>query len=319
MMWATVGALATLELLIARVTGGPVAAADVGAAAALWLALAALSRAHPRAVLLPLVVYGLGLLTPVVLHLPAWHVLSLVVGALLVVVFRRRLEVRWLLGGVAGCAALALLMVGVDEGAWPSASLLGGLAGATALCLALGRWSPLLVPLALVPDASSESWTAEGEAPDAPDVVLITIDTLRYDHAVEMESVRWLQRRGTLLQAQAPSPWTLPSMATLMTGLPPEDHGGLRLRNGYSPFTGATLAQHYQGLGYHTAATAENPFVGEAFGFSQGFDRFRHDGGTRFAIPRVPWTKTARPVGAMALARMGILGRSPCKANGADR
>ena len=27
MMWATVGALATLELLIARVTGGPVAAA----------------------------------------------------------------------------------------------------------------------------------------------------------------------------------------------------------------------------------------------------------------------------------------------------
>ena len=144
MMWATVGALATLELLIARVTGGPVAAADVGAAAALWLALAALSRAHPRAVLMPLVIYGLGLLTPVVLHLPAWHVLSLVVGALLVVVFRRRVEVRWLLGGVAACAALALLMVGVDERAWPSAALLGGLAGVTALCLALGRWSPLL-------------------------------------------------------------------------------------------------------------------------------------------------------------------------------
>ncbi len=308
--FATIGAMATLELLLARVTGGTQAPTDVGAAAALWLTLALLSGLHRRASLVALLIYALGLLTPSLLHLPAWHLLSLSVAALLVVVMRDRLEVRRLLLALAGVAVLALVMMGIDQRCWPGWELACALFVATGACLALGRWSPLLVPIALVPTLEDESWTAEG-ATEGPDVVLITVDTLREDLAKDMESVAWLEQQGTRLQAQAPSPWTLPSMATLMTGLPPEEHGALRVPGGFSAMTGRTLAEHFEGLGYDTAATAENPFLGTTFGFGRGFARFRHEGQTPFALPRVPWTHSARPLGAMLLARLGVLHETP--------
>lgn len=308
--FAIVGAMATLELLLARVTGGVVEATDVGAAAVLWLALALLAQLHRKLLLLPLVVYGLGLLTPTLLHLPAWHVLSAVVAALLVLLLRDRLEARPLLLGLGGVAALALVMTGVDQHQAPSAELAVGLTLVLGACVGLGRWAPVLLPLALIAAPDGESWRVEGEA-EGRDVVLITIDTLRVDAADDMRSVSWLENRGLRLQAQAPSPWTLPSMATLMTGLPPHEHGGLRVEGGFSAMGGPTLAEHYEGLGYDTAATAENPFVGSPFGFDRGFARFRHEGEQRFALPRVPWTATARPLGATLLARLGLLPRTP--------
>ena len=309
--YATVGALATLELLLARATGGPVSPSDVGAAALLWLVLALASSFRREVLLVPVVLYALGLLTPTVLHLPAWHVLSAVVAALLVVVLRRRMEVRALLGGLSVVAALSLTLVAADEQAWPPFTVALGTVGACGTCVALGRWSALLVPLALVPSFNEGDPASPEDPASGPDVVLISIDTLRFDAAEGMESVRWLTRRGTLLQAQAPSPWTLPSMATLMTGLEPHEHGGLRVSGGYSAFAGPTLAEHYGALGYETAATAENPFVGAPFGFDRGFDRFLHDGGWRFAMPRVPWTRTARPLAGTLLAQVGLLARTP--------
>jgi hypothetical protein len=308
--YATVGALATLELLLARATGGPVSPSDVGAAALLWLVLALASSFRRELLLVPLVLYAVGLLTPVVLHLPAWHVLSGVVVALLVVVLRRRTAVRPLLAGVGAVAALSLTLVAADEQAWPPWTVALGVFAACGACLALGRWSPLLVPVALVPTLDEGEWSPSEDA-SGPDVVLISIDTLRFDAAEGMKSVHWLTRRGSLLQAQTPSPWTLPSMATLMTGLEPHEHGGLRISGGYSAFSGPTLAEHYQDQGYNTAATAENPFVGAPFGFDRGFDVFLHDGGTRFAMPRVPWTRTARPLAGTLLAQTGLLSRTP--------
>ena len=117
---AHVGALATFELLLARLTGGPVSPADVGAAAALWLLMAAVAGMHRRGVLVALVVYALGLLTPTVLHLPSWHVLSGVVAALLVVLLRDRLQVRltyalWTLDEITQLEALGQVLATVDR------------------------------------------------------------------------------------------------------------------------------------------------------------------------------------------------------------
>jgi len=69
-----------------------------------------------------------------------------------------------------------------------------------------------------------------------PNVVLICIDTLRHDRvrpgnaeAPEIPQIAELARDGIVFErATAQSPWTLPSVASVMTGLPPAVHGAGR-------------------------------------------------------------------------------------------
>jgi len=66
--------------------------------------------------------------------------------------------------------------------------------------------------------------TAQG----AP-LVVITVDTLRSDMAAEMESWRWLERRGaTWPRAMSASSWTWPALVTLWSGVAAEEHGSGR-------------------------------------------------------------------------------------------
>ncbi len=74
------------------------------------------------------------------------------------------------------------------------------------------------------------------EAPTSPpNLILISIDTLRADHlgtyGYERDTSPHLDafaRRGVVFEnALAPSSWTLPSHATMMTGLAPIRHGAL--------------------------------------------------------------------------------------------
>jgi arylsulfatase A-like enzyme len=108
------------------------------------------------------------------------------------------------------------------------------------------------------------------------------IDTLRADAvsaygAVEgtTPSFDALALRGLLYErAYAPSPWTLPSHASLLTGFELERHGvGVAGRMGLrAEFT--TLAERLSEAGYQTAGFSENPLVSGLFGFDQGFERF---------------------------------------------
>jgi arylsulfatase A-like enzyme len=108
------------------------------------------------------------------------------------------------------------------------------------------------------------------------------IDTLRADAvsaygAVEgtTPSFDALASRGLLYErAYAPSPWTLPSHASLLTGVGVDRHGvgisgRMRLR---AEFT--TLAERLSDAGYQTVGFSENPLVSDLFGFDQGFERF---------------------------------------------
>lgn len=121
---------------------------------------------------------------------------------------------------------------------------------------------------------------------DAPDVLLITIDTLRadrlgsYGHAEASTPVLDdLARRGARFEeAIAPVPLTLPSHASILTGVTPLVHG-VRDNAGFA--LGAappTLAEALRDAGYETAAFVSGFPLHRRFGLARGFasydDRF---------------------------------------------
>ncbi len=115
-----------------------------------------------------------------------------------------------------------------------------------------------------------------------PSILLVVIDTLRADAVSAYGVVEdttpvfdALAAQGLLYgRAYAPSPWTLPSHASLLTGLGVDRHGvGVAGRMGLrAEFT--TLAERLSDAGYQTAGFSENPLVSGLFGFEQGFERF---------------------------------------------
>jgi arylsulfatase A-like enzyme len=122
------------------------------------------------------------------------------------------------------------------------------------------------------------------EAPASPpNLILISIDTLRADHlgiyGYERDTSPNLDafgREGVVFEnTAAPSGWTLPSHATMMSGLAPQRHGAVgarfRIRDDVP-----LLAEQLSEAGYHTAAVANGPFVGERFGFDRGFGSFHY-------------------------------------------
>jgi arylsulfatase A-like enzyme len=127
--------------------------------------------------------------------------------------------------------------------------------------------------------------------PAAPDVVLVVIDTLRADHvssygyslpttphldALAARSDRYTQCRST-------APWTVPSHASMFTGLFPFEHGCDAYRKedkiiDTRPLdpSQCTLAEALKEAGYRTGGFAANTiYLSEKFGFAQGFDTYR--------------------------------------------
>ncbi len=94
-----------------------------------------------------------------------------------------------------------------------------------------------------------------------PNVVLISIDTLRsdrmslygYPRDTTPELVRWVESRGAVVfeNAVAPAPWTLPSHVSMMTGLDAISHG-VNYNRG-APESLHMLAEDLSQAGYATA------------------------------------------------------------------
>jgi arylsulfatase A-like enzyme len=112
-------------------------------------------------------------------------------------------------------------------------------------------------------------------------VVLVSIDTLRPDHLgaygyerATSPNLDALARDGVLFEsAWAPSPWTLPSHASMLTGLSPYRHGAVARDDGIRPdvpLLAETLREH----GYATVGMVSAPFVSSRHGFDRGFDGF---------------------------------------------
>lgn len=140
--------------------------------------------------------------------------------------------------------------------------------------------------------------TAGGTTPPRT-VVLISLDTLRPDRlgcyggtpdvspvldALAAESV-------VFDQALAPSPWTLPSHMTMLTGLDPFAHGMSVSTRELNPAV-TTLSESLAEAGYETGAFTDGGYVRASYGFGQGFDVFddeRHadDSGLPNGFPRL--------------------------------
>jgi len=115
-----------------------------------------------------------------------------------------------------------------------------------------------------------------------PPIVLITIDTLRADRLGSYGSTRGLTpsldafaREATRFTAAISQvPLTLPSHATILTGLHPVDHG-VRTNDGFrlSP-TAPTLAAAVKAAGYATGGFVGGYPLRRSSGLSRGFDRY---------------------------------------------
>ncbi|MGH7897931.1 MAG: sulfatase, partial [Candidatus Binatia bacterium] len=175
---------------------------------------------------------------------------------------------------------------------WIEAAVLGSLA----LALFAGLVSAIasMRPPSLAPAAETDR--SHGIAR----VVLISIDTLRADSlscyggrgnvtpsydALAADGVRFTN-------AVSPAPWTLPAVASIMTGLPPSAHTATDYSSRL-PDSVRTLAERLREQGYATAAVVNNYFVGSEVNLAQGFDEFRE----------FPKHTLGRSVGARLLRR----------------
>lgn len=132
--------------------------------------------------------------------------------------------------------------------------------------------------------------TPRERASDAlPDVLLITIDTFRADALDVAPQLRAVLEQGQLwTQAVSPSNWTLPSYASLFTGLPADQH-----QAGRGPFAATAtgqaedrqlsevdpsltlLAERFRAAGYATGMVHQNPMLETWTGFPRGFERYQ--------------------------------------------
>ena len=126
-------------------------------------------------------------------------------------------------------------------------------------------------------------------AAKGPDVVLVSIDTLRADHlgaygrspTITPEMDRIAREGVVFTRGLAAAPWTTPSVAAILTGLPTTRHGaGLPLRAGFtfqrSPLDArfTTLPERFAAAGYRTRGVVANGFLGPESGMAQGFEEF---------------------------------------------
>jgi arylsulfatase A-like enzyme len=113
-------------------------------------------------------------------------------------------------------------------------------------------------------------------------VILIGIDTIRADRASLLSAnergrdltpnLRRLAERGTVFtNAIAQSSWTLPSFASMLTGMYPEQHGAEHLTSTLAPAQ-VTLAELLREAGYHTMSVVSCEYLNAASGMGQGFE-----------------------------------------------
>lgn len=116
---------------------------------------------------------------------------------------------------------------------------------------------------------------------DRPNVVLVVLDATRADHLscsgysrVTTPNLDAFAERATrYTNAWAGSTWTLPSIATLFTGVWPGKHGTNR-RHPFLDTPMPTLAELLGSAGYDTYAVSNNSWISSATGFARGFRRF---------------------------------------------
>lgn len=167
----------------------------------------------------------------------------------------------------------------------------------------MGLTAALLALVALLgpPSASTPSAGPDRAHEDQPDLILILVDTLRYDvfRSVVEETPegaafrRHLSDAAWFDQAIAAAPWTAPSMGSILTGLYPQEHGYTAMGHGLDPNRPLrplapgtqTLAARARARGYHTEGVVTNPLLHPISGIARGFTRYELLAGATTKLP----------------------------------
>src|SRR4051812_36102269 len=158
-----------------------------------------------------------------------------------------------------------------------------------------------------------------------PNVLLVVLDTARADHFGPLGGMAItpgfddLAHRGSAAVAISTSPWTVPSHASMFTGLLPFDHGvtgaaaitGDRrlasLRPAIEAQRGRWLPEVLRREGYRTVGVSANVWITKEMGFDVGFEEF-HPVGMAKVTPR--GAEPPRERRLRALAPEGLRGRA---------
>jgi arylsulfatase A-like enzyme len=145
-----------------------------------------------------------------------------------------------------------------------------------------------LVLLALVLAAAIVS-ACVSKRPTVPyNILLISLDTVRQDvlgcygrrprHAPALSPTPVLDGLAAegvrMVDAYAPSSWTLPSHISLLTGQPPLVHG-VETEGGTLARSTPTMAEVLRGHGYRTVGIYSAPYLDPHWGFARGFERYQ--------------------------------------------
>ena len=148
---------------------------------------------------------------------------------------------------------------------------------------AIGLVGLLLAGVLAGSSCSRESQPAAPAPSGRPNVLLVTIDTLRADHvgcygytAAATPAIDGLASRGVrFVTVMSQAPLTGPSHATILTGLTPLGHG-FRNNSGFAlPASVHTAAETFRAAGYRTAAFVSGFPLDRRFGFDRGFELYR--------------------------------------------
>ena len=139
------------------------------------------------------------------------------------------------------------------------------------------RFSGRLVTLLACIAALAGCQPARPPSP-GPNAILISIDTLRADHLgcygyarpTSPNLDRFAAGGAVFERAISESPWTMPSHASLLTGLAPSRHGMLDDLNRLADAI-PTLAEQVRSAGIETAAFVNTPYLAENTGLLRGF------------------------------------------------
>ena len=137
---------------------------------------------------------------------------------------------------------------------------------------AAGQFPPPPTP---EPDPESASWPAQ------PDVLIVTIDTLRHDFLScygfpnqTTPAIDALAEDGTLFeQHRTVISLTLPAHASLFSGLHPAEHGSRRNSHVVDPAV-PLLAERLRAAGYRTSAFVGSTVLALRRGLARGFETY---------------------------------------------
>jgi arylsulfatase A-like enzyme len=122
-----------------------------------------------------------------------------------------------------------------------------------------------------------------GKRIDSPNVIIISIDTLRRDHFSIYENSkidtpnldRFAEKSYVFENSFTVNPWTLPSVMSMLTAQYPSVHG---IDTHYIPTDFVTMPEMLRANGYRTEAYIGNWTMLGEYGFEDGFDRYHKYG-----------------------------------------